>query len=231
MQGGGSALITDDMIRQAAEEYEQAVLDSLPDAAQWNHEFTPWFERKMKKLCQRQKHSGAYRVLRRIACAVAVVILCFCMLLAFNSQVRAAVIEWAKEQYETFTHYFFTDEAENIEPKSYDLAWVPEGFTLLQQEHTEDGGVVIYLNDGGQIIYLNYLLDTGSNTLFVEDGNYIYKTVTVGNQLADLYIDEKSGDANAIVWLDENNKVMFTLSAPFEEAVLVKIAENITALK
>ena len=38
MQGGGSALITDDMIRQAAEEYEQAVLDSLPDAAQWNHD-------------------------------------------------------------------------------------------------------------------------------------------------------------------------------------------------
>ena len=90
---------------------------------------------------------------------------------------------------------------------------------------------MIYLNDGGQIIYLNYLLDTWSNTLFVEDGNYIYKTVTVGNQLADLYIDEKSGDANAIVWLDENNKVMFTLSAPFEEAVLVKMAENITALK
>lgn len=231
MQGGGSALITDDMIRQAAEEYEQVVLDSLPDSDQWNHEFTPWFERKMKKLCRRQKHPGVYLALRRVACIVLVLLLGFCMFLAFNGEARAAIIDWAKKRYEVFTQYAFLGEPEDPKSNVYDLALVPEGYTLWMQEHTEEGGLVVYRNDNGQLLSLIYMFNIGGGAIFLDHEDCILKTATVGNWPADLYVSSKAGVGSKIVWIDEDNQVMFALSAKVEEAMLLEMAEKVFVKK
>lgn len=224
-------MITDDMIRQAAEEYEQVVLDSLPDSDQWNHEFTPWFERKMKKLCRRQKHPGVYRALRRVACIVLVLLLGFCMFLAFNGEARAAIIDWAKKRYEVFTQYAFLGEPEDPKSNVYDLALVPEGYTLWMQEHTETDGVVVYRNEAGQLLHLYYRFNAGAGAMFIGHEDCIHKKAAVGNWYADLYISQNADVGSTVVWVDEDNQVMFALSAKVEEAMLLEMAEKVFVKK
>ena len=44
--------ITDEMLAQAAEEVDEAILDQLPDPADCKHEFSPEFEQKMATVCR-----------------------------------------------------------------------------------------------------------------------------------------------------------------------------------
>lgn len=43
--------ITDEMLAQAAEEVDMAILAQLPEQAECQHEFSPDFCRKMHELC------------------------------------------------------------------------------------------------------------------------------------------------------------------------------------
>ena len=43
-------MITDEMLRAAASEADQAILDSLPLLQECDHQFSPQFERKMKRV-------------------------------------------------------------------------------------------------------------------------------------------------------------------------------------
>lgn len=223
--------MSDEMIRCAAEAYEQAVLASLPDASQWNHRFSPRFERKMKALCRRQEHPGVYLALRRVACMVLALLIGFCMLLAFNGEARAAIIDWAKKQYEVFTQYSFLEDPEDLKTNVYDLALVPEGYTLWMQEHREEGGAVVYRNGNGQLLHLNYMFNYGAGAMVVGHENSILKTATVGKWPADLYVSQKAGVGSVVVWVDEDNQVMFALTAQVEEDMLLEMAEKIFVKK
>lgn len=57
--------ITEDMLRNAAAEVREAMLDSLPPQEDMNHVFSRRFERKMNRLIQKQK--GGHQTLQRIA--------------------------------------------------------------------------------------------------------------------------------------------------------------------
>lgn len=223
--------MSDEMIRCAAEAYEQVVLASLPDDAQWNHPFSRRFERKMKALCRRQEHPGVHLALRRVACIVLALLIGFCMLMAFNGEVRASVIDWVKKQYEVFTQYSFLGEAEDLETNAYDLALVPEGYTLWKQEYTEEDGLVVYRNNAGQLLHLYYQFNIGGSAFFLDHEDCILKTATVGKWPADLYVSQKAGVGSKLVWVDEDNQVMFVLSAQVEEDMLLEMAEKIYVKK
>lgn len=45
-------MLTDEVLRQAAEQYAEAVINSLPTPEECNHKFSKQFEEKMQSLLQ-----------------------------------------------------------------------------------------------------------------------------------------------------------------------------------
>ena len=68
-------MITDEMLRIAATEANQAICDSLPRPEECDHQFSPRFERKMRRVIRRGRHPVAYKYLRRAACLLVAVTL------------------------------------------------------------------------------------------------------------------------------------------------------------
>ena len=54
-------MITDEMLRIAAAEADQAIRESLPSPADCDHQFSSEFERKMRHVIRRGRHPVAYK--------------------------------------------------------------------------------------------------------------------------------------------------------------------------
>ena len=53
-------MISEEMLKKAAAEAEQAIRDSLPAPAACKHEFSPSFQRKMRRAFRKAKHPIIY---------------------------------------------------------------------------------------------------------------------------------------------------------------------------
>ena len=66
-------MITDEMLAQAAAELADAINESLPSPSECTHQFSPRFEKKMKRLIRKSHHPIFYRTLRTVASIILVI--------------------------------------------------------------------------------------------------------------------------------------------------------------
>ena len=215
-------MISDEVLCIAAGEYEQALLASLPDADECDHSFSAKFEKKMRHLCHKAKYASAYSVTKRIACAIIAIILCGSMLLMLNTDVRAAVIGWIKETYNSFTGYFFAGQInEEPAPKAYDLAGLPEGYVLLVQEETGNSGSVIYADPEGSLLVFCYELGPDAGALFIKPEDHILIQETVDGQVMDFYLSQDPAYTSVVVW-SVNEHVLLSITANCDKDALIR---------
>ena len=143
-------MITDEMLRVALEEVDNAILAALPEPSACDHQFSPRFENRMRKVRRRAKHPTAYRVLRQVACILLAILILFSSVMVFSPEARAAVVNWLKEQFETFYHYFYVGDSNSAststERSEYELGWVPEGYHHLASHDTENKRTILFVN-------------------------------------------------------------------------------------
>ena len=72
---GGQIMITDEMLRIAAAEADQAIRESLPSPEDCDHQFSSEFERKMRHVIRRGRHPVVYKYMQRVACFLVAVTL------------------------------------------------------------------------------------------------------------------------------------------------------------
>ena len=60
-----------------------------------------------------------------------------------------------------------------------------------------------------------------------QDGIGTYKQVSVNGVPAELYLDQNDGNANVLIWLDEDSGTVFRILASFNEDELIKMAESV----
>ena len=222
-------MISDERLRMAAGEYEQALLSSLPDADQCEHSFSPKFEKKMRHLCHKVKYASVYSVTKRVACAVIAIVLCGSILMMLNTDVRAAVVGWIKETYNSFVRYSFASNVEPDAPLTYEITELPKGYTLLSKQETDAGNIAIYHNSDGQIMQFGcYSAESGM--LFVGGSEYDHSQVRVSGRNADLYIAKDSAHSNTVVWGNANESMLFQLTAFLEKDVLLQVAESVSPI-
>lgn len=104
-------MISEEMLKKAAAEADQAIRDSLPAPAECKHEFSPSFQRKMRRTFRKAKHPVIYKLPKYAACFVLVVALASGTWLTVDAEARAAFFAWVREQYEAFVEYRFIGEA------------------------------------------------------------------------------------------------------------------------
>lgn len=112
-------MINDEMLKQAAAELATAMNESLPDPEECVHQFSPEFEKKIKKLTRRANHPIIYRSFRSVASVLLVIIIGFCFVSAASAEARATVFGWVKEQYQSLYEYFFEGEIGGSETATY----------------------------------------------------------------------------------------------------------------
>ena len=223
-------MISEETLRAATKEYAKDFYTSLPETAECDHAFSPKFEKKMRHLCHKAKYKPAYTFLKRIACAMVAFILCASAFLALNTEVRASIIGWVTEKYNSYIRYSFSgkDNASNF--SSYDFADIPEGYVLLERTETSSGTTILYINDDGRIIDLSYEYNVKSNAFFFKVEDHIHTNETVDGITMDIYISNNPKYNNTIIWSVDDD-VLFILSANFDKDDLIKLAKNVSLIK
>ena len=229
---GGITLISDEMLRIAAEEYEEALLSSLPEDAGGDHTFSPGFERKMRRLCHRVKYASVYSTLRRAACAVVVLVLSASMLLLCNTEVRAAMFGWIKEVYKNITTYSFVGEADE-EPvsRSYDFAQVPEGYAVVDRLDTSVGTSILYVHENGAMMELSYEFGTDDYSFsIVSSDRDVYSQENIEGKMMEFYLSTDPNYNSMVLWTNDDH-VMFSISAKCDKATLIELTKIVQEIK
>ena len=175
---------------------------------------------------QRRINFQLHKVLARVASVLLAVILAGSAILTFNIEVRAAFFGWVREQADNFYHYFFEGEAIPSQPVKYELGWMPEGLEYVTIIDVDNGERYIYKDAQDFLIQFSYVPNGENGSWGVDGVDDIQKTVKVNGNKADLYISRTDDQTSSIIWSNERND-FFTLSGPFDEETLIKMAENV----
>ena len=138
-------MITDEMLREALYEVNEALLNSLPPEEQCEHEFSPRFHRRMARLIRRASHPRLYRTLNRAAGFLLALVLTGTVWLSVDARARDTFFGWLRETHETFFAYRYAGERrEETETRNYRPTELPEDWAELDRWTDESGGTVVY---------------------------------------------------------------------------------------
>ena len=213
-------MISDEMLTQAAQEYEQALLGALPETVP-AHTFSKTFEKKMARLCRKTKHSSAYTAFKRVACAVILVVLLGSTAVLSSAEGHATVMGWINMISDRFTQ-----KTEEPIAKNYDLKEVPEGYRLVERSQRRGGGFVLYVDQRGNFLVFDYQYDPNGGSYFMKMENHIHLHETVDGQLMDIYLSQDPAYRNAVVW-SVPGKATFSISAYLEKNDLIALTKKV----
>lgn len=224
-------MITDEILGQAAREYEEALLQKVSTLDKLQHTFSSRFLRKMKQLLWREAHPGAYRALQGAACAAVLFLVSTALLFSLNAQVRASVIGWLRESFSQHSEYHSQGNPAADAQSDYMLGQIPDGYTLLQVNTTSGSKNYVYVNESGQYLRFGYFYNSEDTTIFIDHLDHTYQKTTVNGYPADLYLAPDDTQSNGLIWEDPETHILFRIGGFFEEAELRQMAENIKKIK
>ena len=228
-------MITDEELIVAAAQVRESMLCVLPEPRECTGQFSSQFEAKIEKLRKTAaKKASRRKFTRHAVAAVLVVLIGLSMLCALNTEVRAAFVTWFKETFGEYTTYWFASEENNILPE-YELTWVPEGCELVYEEFADNVYVVLYESKVTAADYFTFDYALANNnsqlTVYSHNGKHEAEQVNINGLYGELYLSENLEEPHALVWFDEENGVVFTITSYMKSADMLHIAENVKLVK
>ena len=225
-------MISEERLRQAAGAAVLALADSLPAPEECQHEFSPGFEQRMRRVLRRGNHPTVYRGLRRAACFLLALLLSGSVWLTVDTEAREAVFGWISERVEGAYHYFFHgDGTSQKQVVRYALSEIPEGYREEDVYETDAYTEITYVETAtGRYLSLGWLhpsIETETPELFFLTGDMEQDPAQVNGRAAEFYRDDTGNMANVIVWRDEENDTLLYLSGYFDKENLISLAENV----
>ncbi len=214
-------MISDEILTQATQEYEQALLVSLPEDVP-PHTFSNKFDKKMARLCRKTKRRPAYTAFKRVACALIVVALLGSTAILSSADGHATVMGWIN----MVSDYFFSKETADPVVRNYDLKKVPEGYRLVDRSQRKGGGFVLYADLAGKFLVFDYQHDPDGGSYYMKMENHVHFQETVDGQKMDIYISQDPAYRNAIVW-SVPGEAVFSISAYLEKNDLIDLTKMV----
>lgn len=170
-----------------------------------------------------------------IQTAAAILLVCSLSLgalMAVSPTVRAAVINWVTEWYETYVIYRFsgeTTENQIVPMPQYTIADLPAGYNtegeLLELPNNTE---IVYGNEAGQMLRLEYIRMVAGHALMIRTENMVITDASINNCIGQLYISTDSTQSNAVVWIDEQANLQFMIDGFVGEQELLHMAESVS---
>lgn len=92
-------MISEKMLKDAAIEADQILIESLLPPEKYHHEFSHTFTRNMQRIAQKTKHQLLHRILKNVACLAVLLLLSGSAFLTFNAEARGEFVGWLKDTY------------------------------------------------------------------------------------------------------------------------------------
>lgn len=156
-------------------------------------------------------------------------------LFAASPMVRAVVLQWITEWYETHITYRYAGADMAGTMPRYEITKLPEGYVEVEGERIEWPGQVdmVYRNErSGETIYLNYIqMSQGLASDFFVEGTEIVPVNVNGldGQLFDGA--DMESERNTITWVDPNGDLQFSIDAPLGKTDILHIAESVSLVE
>lgn len=174
---------------------------------------------------------------KNVAQKIAVILLVFSLslgsLMAVSPTVRAAVVRWVTEWYETHIVYRYSGEQIIGEMPQYEITDLPEGYIEDERVNWPSYVSVVYQNkDTGKTIYLDCTyMQQGSASDYVTDGVEVVP-VTVNGLSGQLFLtDDWENKWNTITWIDAERNLQFEIDANVNRDVILHMAESVSLVK
>ena len=221
----------------------RVLLDSLKyDEASVEQELEPFVtsqkhQRQMKEMLKdplkwlKNKTQPAWKlVAQKVAVILLVASVGLGSLMAVSPTVRAAVIQWVTEWYETHIVYFFSGEANSEELQKYEIENIPETFVETDRlENTSSVSVFYEDNCGGVICFDYFYMHQGAAVLVTTDENVI--DIIVNGMLGQLFLPTDTKNTTTLVWFDSLANIQFTIDSTLSREVVIDMAESVNLTK
>lgn len=203
---------------------------------QTEHTFSRGFERKMKPVILKADHPVRYYATRLLTALLLMAFLGGGSLLAFSAEVRAEFINWVIEWYDTQIVYRFSGKpaGDPFAPlPKYEVTALPEGYALFKEIIIPGSYNIGYANADGELFWFGYQrMEQGSALAIQEDteGMTTYEVMINGCK-GWIYCSQDAEPNNIIVWIDEENNLVFDISGFFGKDELLRFAESVALCK
>ena len=223
-------LIQNILLDAAAEEYA-AELAATEDVIT-----SPHFQRQMKKMlanpnswAKRRKHPLWKQCLTRVAMLLLVCSLTLGAMMVVSPTVRATVIDWVMEWYDTYIIYRFFGESNPDKLPLYEITKLPTGYKKVDEKQEMINSVtVIYENEKNDMIYFQYSRMKSVTAFGLNTEKAEIFDIRVHNCFGQFYLSTDPQESNALVWLDEQKEIKFIIDGFYDKDELLEMARSIS---
>lgn len=221
-------MIPDEMLREAiARTYESYISHLLSDYdPEYRCEFSPIFEKKIKKLMRRADHPILYRTLKRIAVILLTLLIAGTVWISVDADARAAFFGWFNEVIGNSFVYHHNESANgNTKPVDYRPLWIPDGYSENTVNVFVDETTVLYKSEAKGYLRFSYIISLEKRTWYLDITDADIKDCCVNAQPAQLFISKLDSVASGITWTTEDS--VFLITGFVTETELIRMAESV----
>lgn len=222
-------MISNEYIRQAAEEYHKESMSAIPTENEIDHVFSDRFEENMKSVIKKNNHPQLKRVLRMAASFALVILVASGSVMALSPTARAAVMGWLFGQDgTTFSYTSMGEESESDVYYKYELAEIPEGYFLWQEIVDESQSIMLYAEEEtGHLLKVTGSQNDGTGAMFLLTTTDEKSTVQIGDITADFYQSSTADSSSGLAWIDPDTDYLICLDGFFSKEELIEMAQSL----
>ena len=151
--------------------------------------------------------------------------------MAVSPTVRAAVVRWVTEWYETHIVYRYSGEDISGEMPQYEISGLPQGYTEIIRDVYEASVSVVYESPSGDMICFDYTYMQQGAANIIAPGDDEILDVTVNGIQGQFFLPHDPADAKTITWIDADSNLQFVVKAFCSETDILHIAESVSLVK
>lgn len=220
--------MTDEMLRQAAEESFTHYMETVTRNGEPAHAFhpSPAFERKIGRLARRASRPTNRKLLQRVASVALAATLTGGAWLAVNRDARAEFVSWARQMFESSVVYDFYGTYDEKSLPEYVIDPLPDGFVETDVIEGDTMYIRVYEN-GKDIIIFSYMIMSEDTAMSLFSDGHNYESVQIGPYSGDFYEMTNPEETNELVWFDTENNIVFQISAFMKKDAMLALAESV----
>ncbi|WP_312636206.1 DUF4367 domain-containing protein [Oscillibacter sp.] len=216
----------------AAVEFAAELSDTKPVAV------SPRFQRQMNAMLTNPQRWAKRRVRplwkKCVQTAAAILLVCSLSLgtlMAVSLDVRAAVIHWVTEWYETHILYRYSGEQISGELPKYEITALPEGYAETERIEMPSALYVTYENVEGRRLYFDYTYIQQGSALDILTEDVKTQDITVNGLEGQIFLSLDPKNDNTLTWIDPSANLQFTVQTLADESALLHIAESVSLVE
>lgn len=198
-------ILRDIFLDAAAEEYaaELTSTEQIVTSLRFQNQIDKLLK-KSRKWAERHRKPLWKRCVQSVAVFLLVCSLTLGTIMVASPTVRATIIEWIIEWYDTHIIYRFSGKPVAEMGPEYEITELPSGYAVPGEvQELIDGRVITYGNGVGDTIYFEYVHVESGSALMIKTEGVESMEVKVNGHVGYLYLSQDLGESNAIIWYDE----------------------------